>query len=249
MKALRLLRLYLHLCRGLLICALVFPWLDMQGRSERIRRWSARLVALCGIRIDLRMPEGLRPAERALVVSNHVSWLDIFVINTVLPCRFVAKSDIRSWPAIGWLCMKAGTIFIARGRVRDVRRIFEQLVAALRSGEHVAFFPEGSTARPGTLLPFHANLFEAAIDAGVPVQPFALQYLDDQGKLHEAADFSGDISFAQSALAIAGARGIAVQLIMLPEISTQGTHRRELADTVQGAIRGALGYREIQPGA
>jgi 1-acyl-sn-glycerol-3-phosphate acyltransferase len=248
MTALRLLRLCLHLCRGLLICAFGFPWMDGTARSQQIQRWSARLVAICGIRVDVRMAPGLRPADRALIVSNHVSWLDIFIINTVLPCRFVAKSDIRNWPAIGWLCMKAGTIFIARGSVRDVRRIFEHLVVALRSGEHVAFFPEGATARPGTLLPFHANLFEAAIDAGVPIQPFALQYLNGDGALHEAADFSGDISFVQSALAIVRARNITAQLVMLPAIATEGAHRRALADSVREVIGGVLGYCEDQPG-
>ena len=190
----------------------------------------------------------MRPPERALIVSNHVSWLDIFIINTVLPCRFVAKSDIRSWPAIGWLCMKVGTIFIARGSVRDVRRIFEDLVAALRNGEHVAFFPEGGTAKPGTLLPFHANLFEAAIDAGVPVQPFALQYLDGDGALHEAADFSGDISFVQSALAIIRARHVTAQLVMLPAIAVNGLQRRELAKLTREAIGDALWAIEARSG-
>lgn len=195
---------------------------------------------VCGVKVDVRIPEGLRPAERALIVANHISWLDIFVINTVQPCRFVAKSDIRDWPLIGWLCDKAGTIFISRGRVRDVRRIFEHLVKALHEGEHVAFFPEGSVAAPGTSLPFHANLFEAAIDAHVPVQPYALQYLDAEGRLHPAADFSGDINFMKSALMIAKARDMRAQLILLPSIPTAGAHRRELANAARDAIAAAL---------
>lgn len=242
MSVLRLLRLCLHLCRGLLTCALAFPWMGAEARSTQIQRWSTRLVSICGIRVELQGAAELQPLSRALIVSNHVSWLDIFIVNTVMPCRFVAKSDIRNWPAIGWLCMKAGTIFIERGSIRDVRRTFAHLVAALRNGEHVAFFPEGGTAKPGTLLPFHANLFEAAIDAGVPVQPFALQYLDRDGGLHDAADFSGEISFVRSTLAIVRARHITAHLILLPAIDVEGTNRRDLANTVRESIGNALGY-------
>src|SRR5690606_36823074 len=96
------------------------------------------------------------------------SWLDIFVIHAMHPCRFVAKAEIRGWPLIGWLCEQAGTIFIARGRLRDVRKIYEGAVRSLREGEHVAFFPEGTVSLQGSLLPFHANLFEAANEAQVP---------------------------------------------------------------------------------
>ncbi|HYD82218.1 MAG TPA: lysophospholipid acyltransferase family protein, partial [Paucimonas sp.] len=218
--------------------------LDPKRRARTIQHWSARLVAICGVRIDLRVPAGRHAAEKALIVANHVSWLDIFVINTVQPCRFVAKSDIRDWPLIGWLCMKAGTVFIARGKMRDVRRTFEHLVAALHEGEHVAFFPEGGTAAPGTLRPFHANLFEAAIDAGVPVQPYALQYVDAEGRLHAAADFTGDVNFVQSAFRIARARRMTAQLILLPPIPTAQAHRRELADAARASIAAALGYQD-----
>lgn len=241
----RLMRLSLHLARGLLTCALVFPFLGREGRQRRIRRWSARLVALCGIQLDTRL--AAPPAGKALVVCNHVSWLDIFVINSVIPCRFVAKADIRGWPLVGWLCEQTGTIFIARGRLREVRRTFEDLVGALHAGEHVAFFPEGTTALQGQLLPFHANLFEAAIDAEVPVQPFALAYLDGQGRYHPAADFVGDCSFTDSVLAIAGARGMTARLISLPLLEPgNDAHRRELA--ADACARVEAGLRQIAPG-
>jgi 1-acyl-sn-glycerol-3-phosphate acyltransferase len=241
---LRLVRLCLHLFQGLLTCAVIFPWLDMKRRTLRIQRWSTQLVSICGVKVDVRMSEGLRPAGHAMIVANHLSWLDIFVINTIQPCRFVAKSDVRDWPLIGWLCDKAGTIFIARGRVRDVRRIFEHLVAALHDGERVAFFPEGSVAVPGMLQPFHANLFEAAIDAGVPVQPCALQYVDRDGCLHPAANFSGNINFMRSVFMIARARGMIARLTLLPPIPTEGAHRRELANAARQSISIALGNAE-----
>lgn len=242
MIAFKLVRVLFHLAAGLWTCAVIFPLTDAAGRAWRIKQWSIKLLAICGVQIAIESAAGAQVAPRALIVANHVSWLDIFVINSMHPCRFVAKSDIRDWPLLGWLCDRAGTIFISRGRVRDVRRIFEGLVASIRAGEHVAFFPEGTTAVQGTVLPFHANLFEAAIDAHVPVQPYALRYVHANGGLHPTVDFVGGMSFAQSMIAILKGPAITAQLILLPIIGTDGAHRRELANAARNDIARALGY-------
>lgn len=251
--AIRLLRVLIHLFRGLATCALVFPLIDDDGRRARIKAWSIRLVALCGVSVRFEYHRDAQSAPRALMVSNHVSWLDIFVINSLYSTRFVAKSDIRSWPLIGWLCEKTGTIFISRGKLRDVRRIYQGLVTSLHAGEHVAFFPEGTTAPQGTLLPFHANLFEAAIEADVPVQPYAVRYLGRDGQLHPAANFVGDMTFAQSLITVLKAGGMTAELTVLPAIETsEASHRRELADTARRVIAEVLGdslvNNQIEPG-
>ncbi|GAA4023922.1 lysophospholipid acyltransferase family protein [Actimicrobium antarcticum] len=240
------LRIFLHLIVGLWTCAVVFPLTDAAGRARRVQRWSAGLLVICGITLVVRQAGSGALATRALIVSNHVSWLDIFVINAMQPCRFVAKADIRSWPLLGYLCAKSGTIFIARGKVREVRRIFKDLVTSIHNGEHVAFFPEGTTAAQGNLLPFHANLFEAAIDAEVPIQPLALRYLDGSGKLASQADYIGDMTFAQSMLTILTSGRLTAELIVLPHIDSTAAHRRELAPAARSAIASALGY---SPGA
>lgn len=238
-------RVMLHLFAGLFTSACVFPFLDSQGRSLRIQRWSSRLLTICGIDVQIAPGNAHFPA-RALVVANHVSWLDIFVINVLQPCRFVAKADIRAWPMLGWLCDKAGTIFIARGKLREVRKIFEYVVATIRNGELVAFFPEGTTAAQGALLPFHSNLFEAAIDAAVPIQPVALRYIDAAGRLAPQADFIGDTTFFESLVTILSSDKLTAQLIVLPLIDSTDAERRGLAARAQAAVDVALGY---QPGA
>src|SRR5450830_1213713 len=245
MIAFRILRLVVHLFVGMAICAFLFPWTSAVGRENHIRRWSRQLLGICGIQVVLRQPAGTSLPKHALFVSNHISWLDIFVINSIQPCRFVAKSDIRSWPFIGWLCVKTGTIFISRAKISDVGRIFKGLVTSIEAGERVAFFPEGTTAGQGKLLPFHANLFEAAIDAGVPVQPYALRYLDAQGKYHPAADFIGEMTIVESILAILRAGSITAELTQLQSISTAGAHRRELAVVARKVIADGLGYVPI----
>jgi 1-acyl-sn-glycerol-3-phosphate acyltransferase len=237
MIALHLLRVLLHLFQGLATCALVFPLAGPAMRERRIRNWSRKLLAICGVRLVVR---GSISDSPALIVCNHVSWLDIFAINTCRPCRFVAKSDIRDWPLLGWLCDRAGTIFIARGRQRDVRRIFQGLVQSIHAGERVAFFPEGTTSRQGTVLSFHANLFEAAIDAGVPVQPYALRYLDRNGRPHPAVEYVGDTTFVQSMLTILRHRNFTAELLVLPAMTSSGAHRRELALATHEVIAGAL---------
>ena len=238
----RLLCVIAHLIIALWTCAVVFPLTDKAGRAWRIRHWSNKLLAICRVRVDLQMRGVEQTGLHALVVANHVSWLDIFVINAKYPSRFVAKSDIRDWPLIGWLCARAGTVFISRGSLRDVRRIFQDLVDSIHDGEHVAFFPEGTTSSQGALAPFHANLFEAAIDAEAAVQPYALRYLDARGAFHPTVDFVGDMSFAESLLAILRGDEIVAQLIVLPSIETAGAHRRDLARTAQQAIADALGH-------
>jgi 1-acyl-sn-glycerol-3-phosphate acyltransferase len=203
----RLFRVVLHVAIAFWICALVFPFTDAAGRAWRTRRWSAQLLSICRVQLEI-----------------------------------VAKSDIRDWPLIGWLCALAGTVFIARGRPRDVRRIFHDLVVSIQNGERIAFFPEGTTARQGGLLPFHANLFEAAIDAQVPIQPYALRYLDAQGRLHPTVDFVDDMTFVQSMFAVLMGEKITAYLIILPLIETAGAHRREVAHAAREAIAKAMHY-------
>jgi 1-acyl-sn-glycerol-3-phosphate acyltransferase len=122
MIVLRLLQVGLHLLQGMATCAFIFPVAGPAIRERLIGNWSRRLLEICGVRLVVRGALSIAPA---LIVCNHISWLDIFAINACKPCRFVAKSDVRDWPLIGWLCDRAGTIFIARGRQRDVRRIFQ----------------------------------------------------------------------------------------------------------------------------
>ena len=124
-----------------------------------------------------------------LVVLNHLSWLDILVVHAARHLRFVAKSNIRHWPLIGTLSTGGGTLYIERERRRDAMRLVHHMSEALRQGDLIAVFPEGTTGDGRDLLPFHANLLQAAISAGVPVQPAALRFADSA---------SDDTTFAPS---------------------------------------------------
>jgi 1-acyl-sn-glycerol-3-phosphate acyltransferase len=235
----RLARVIFHLLAGLATCAFVFPWAGPGLRERLTRRWSRRLLALC--RVTVEPGRGERALDHAMIVSNHISWLDIFVINSLHPCRFVAKAEIRAWPVLGWLAARVGTVFIARGNRRDLRHIFKDLVGALRQGQRVAFFPEGTTSLQGQVLAFHANLFEAAIDANVAVQPYAVEYLDARGAHHPGVDYVGDTTFVGSFLRVLSGDPVRARLTCLAPIAATGAHRRELAHSARDAIAGALG--------
>jgi len=234
----RLARVTVHLLAGLATCAFVFPWAGRPLRDAATRRWSRRLLAICNVSVEAA--SGAPALEHALLVANHISWLDIFVINSLYPCRFVAKAEIRSWPVLGWLAAGAGTVFIARGNRRELRHIFKGIVEVLQRGERVGLFPEGTVAWQGSVLPFHANLFEAAIDAPVAVQPCALAYLDAAGNWHRGVDYTGDVSFVDSLMTILKGAPVRARLACLAPLQGAGAHRRELAQAAHDAIQVAL---------
>ena len=236
--SLRLARVAVHLVAGLATCAIVFPLASNRLRERLTRRWSRKLVGIC--RVSVESAPGAPVLEHALVVANHVSWLDIFVINALYPCRFVAKAEIRAWPVLGWLAHAGGTVFIARGNRRELRHIFKGIVAVLAQGQRVAFFPEGTTSQQGEVLPFHANLFEAAIDAKVAVQPYALAYLDAAGGKHPSIDYIGDTSFVDSMFRILQGEPVRARVQALAPIEGVGAHRRELAQAAHDAVAEAL---------
>ena len=233
----RLLRCGLHILRGVLICACVFPFVSAPQRMARVGRWSAGALAVLGV--GLRV-SGMPATGATLVVANHVSWLDILAINAVRPLRFVSKADIRAWPLLGWLTACGGTLFIERTRTRDALRVLHLVADALKAGEQVAVFPEGTTSEGHGVLPFHANLLQAAIVAQAPVQPIALRYADAQEPISSAAAYVGDTTLLESLWAVASTTGLTVQVSFLPSLSSANFERRTLAARLSADIAAQL---------
>jgi len=238
MVRLRKLALVLHLMRGALTCALLFPWLGEAARHSHIRRWSLRLLRLCGITLELQgEPPATGKGHGAMVVSNHISWLDIYVINCWHPVRFVAKSEIRDWPLIGWLCKQTGTIFIERARKRDAHRVLHDITNVMRQGDLVCVFPEGTTSDGSTVLPFHANLMQAPISGGLPVQPLGLAYLDAATRQPTTAPaYIGDLSLLQCLDAILKSPPIIARLSFAPALHAASASRRELGEAAREVV-------------
>ena len=228
---------------GAAICAFVFPFLGASARRAHVQAWSLRMLEAMGI--GLAVEGGMAVAPR-LVLSNHVSWLDILAIDAVQPVRFVSKADIRRWPLLGFMVAAGGTLFIEREKKRDALRVVHQVAAALRDGDTVALFPEGTTGAGPQLLPFHANLLQAAVTTGTPVQPMALRYADAAARFSPAVEFIGATSLVESVWRVATADALVVHVSVLPALAAAGTDRRALAEAARKAIQAAL---DQAPGA
>lgn len=234
----RLLRAVLHLVHGALVMALRFPALDDAGRHERIRWWSAGLLRVMGLELQA---SGTPRAGATLIVANHVSWLDIAALHAVAPhARFVSKADVQRWPLLGWLIRGAGTLFIERERKRDAMRVVHQTAEALSDGQTVAIFPEGTTSDGRDLLPFHANLLQAAIATSTPVQPVLLRYADGQGPFSRAVEFLGDMTLMGSVWRVVCTHGLVVHVELLTAEGSAHADRRALAGHLRELLRERL---------
>lgn len=234
----RLIRTAVHVLHGMAIALLRFPRMSEPARAAKVQWWSIKLLRLMGVALS---QAGLPRPGAKLLVANHVSWLDIMAVHAVCPqARFVSKADVRKWPLLGALVAAAGTLFIERARKRDALRVVHQMAEALTAGQTVAIFPEGTTSDGRELLPFHANLLQAAIAAEVPIQSVVLNYGDASGAPSQAVSFVGDTTLLQSLWWIACAERLQVRVRLLPARSVRHADRRRLADTLRAEIEAVL---------
>jgi 1-acyl-sn-glycerol-3-phosphate acyltransferase len=237
---LRALRLALHIGYGLSM-AVIYPHLPFALRRRILQSWSADLLRIFNVELHA---VDLSAVRNGLIVSNHISWLDIFVLNSVVPMRFVAKSDVRRWPAIGWLCARANTLFIERGNARAAARINKQLGELMQQGECLAVFPEGTSTDGAQVAHFHASLLQPAIDAKVSLHPIAIRYEDDDGERSTAAAYIDDISFGASLWTLFNTKKLHVRLLPAPPLHAADFERRELAQHAHASIAAALHQAE-----
>ncbi len=232
-------RLTLHIGYGLMQ-AVAYPWFPLSIRRRILQNWSAGLLDIFNVRIDIADDDALRSLRHGLIVTNHISWLDVFVLNAVVPMRFVAKSEVRRWPVIGWLCARAQTLFLERGKARSAARINVQMVSLLQSGECLAIFPEGTTTDGRQVAHFHSSLLQPAIDAGAKVHPVAIRYQDRDGAHSTAAAYIDELSFGASMWNILGTPELHVRLLATPPLDAQGMDRRNLTRKAHERIEAAL---------
>ena len=190
-------RVLTHVLWGVAQVLIIFPRLAQPVRNLRVQAWARSMLEHLGVKLQL---DGTPPPTGPmLLVSNHISWLDILVLHAARHCRFVSKSDVKHWPLVGLLATAGGTLYIERASRRDAMRVVHHMAQSLTDGDILAVFPEGTTGDGTTVLPFHANLLQAAISAQVPVQPVLLQFVDDRtGQSSRAMSYIGDESLLGS---------------------------------------------------
>ena len=232
---------------GLFIAAVVFQILKVfcSVSTAKASRGALKIhwLKLFSLMMRLSVTKvGELPKEAALLVSNHISWLDIIVIGQFLPAYFVAKSDILSWPIIGYLSIQAGTIFIRRGDKKQIKLTTEKMAWVLKQNSHIVAFPEGTTTQGDNVLGFHASLFQSAILTKSAIQPVVLRY---EGKAKQQAPFIGDDSFIPHLMKMLSLDEIDVQVCFLPLISSSGSDRHSVCNQARAMIAEEVAKGEV----
>ncbi len=235
----RYVRTCVHVGAGVATTLLVFPLVSPTRKRALVKRWSQRLLRILAVEARVHGDIGARGGN-VLVVANHISWLDIFVLNSVHPVRFVAKAELARWPIVGAMISGAGTLFIERTKRRDMHRVNNHVAQVLASGDVVAIFPEGTTTDGIDMLPFKSSLLQPIVEAEGHVQPVAIRYRAPDGTLSVAPAYVGATSFAESFWHVCGARALTVELIATSALPARKGHRRHLARDAESAIRTAL---------
>lgn len=215
----------------------IYP-LSAGASHRKIRqRWARRVLTVLNVELQATGGE-LQPGS--MLVANHISWLDIFVINALSPSAFVSKAEVRTWPLAGWLAAKNETVFLRRGSRGHAKIINAEIGALLDAGRNVAIFPEGTTTDGSHVQHFHAALLQPAIESGHPVQPIAISYHTPDGNRTRAAAYDGDLSLGQSLRNILAQRKLIARAHAFAPLPTAQAHRREIAKAAHEAIAGEI---------
>ena len=202
--------------------------------THTIRHWHGKVCR--ALAVEVKTQGEAQPG--VLYICNHISWLDIPVLGSQLPgVRFLAKSEVRAWPLIGWLATRAGSLFIQRGQAQDT---VQHIATALAQGHSVLIFPEGTTTNGLSLRRFHPRLLQAAHEANAAIQPIALRYLDARGVPNPRAAYIDDDSFNDTLQRIVQESCLRAELHFLPPIPPEAIPRSQLAALAYARISEAL---------
>lgn len=238
----KLVRLLFECTQAALVLWFRFPRLDREARLKEIQRWASRVLAILCVQVQGELPPPTQGPS--LVVANHLSWLDVLVLQSLLPGVFVAKAEVSAWPGIGTMARACATVFVERSSRQSARAMVDDMLKAIEQGYSVVAFPEG-TSSDGSLGPFHANVFEASIQAQVPVQPVTLLYLDARSNLScDTALFTGDMTLVASLRKVMASSSIRVAVQFGKFILPQGHTRKSLAGQAHQSIHRQLRHHQ-----
>jgi 1-acyl-sn-glycerol-3-phosphate acyltransferase len=232
----RISRILIHTATGLSIATFVLPVINKNRKHSLVKWWCGGLMRAFNIKI---VTYGELPAtdiEGMMFVANHISWSDIHALNSLIPLRFIAKSDIKSWPIFGYLVAKTNTLFIDRGKRQEAGRIVEVTAKSLIAGDNLCFFPEGTTTEGSQILPFKGSVLQAAIDANAVVWPVAIRYTNKDGSINKEMAYAGETTLVKSIQNVLKQKNPIIELHFLEPINTEGQNRRDLTKTAYNAI-------------
>ncbi len=234
-----------HILFGELCAALVLPITNTMFQHRLIRWWCTRNLSILNIQVVTSgvVPDPTHNARGRMFVANHISWVDILALMSVVSIRFIAKSEIRSWPVFGYLAKSANVLFIDRSKRQEAKRMQGISVDCLTKGEQLCFFPEGTTTDGTHILPFKGSIIQAAIDAKAILQPVGIYYPNTDHSANIDMAFAGETTMVESMGTILRRKSSVVTLHYFEpiDLSTQATvERRVLTQQVHSAIKTKL---------
>lgn len=237
----------LHTLVGMLLASLALPLANKPIRLRLIRWWCKHLLAAFNIRVIClgHVPASDQRISNTMFVANHISWADIHALNSIVPLRFIAKSEIKSWPVFGYLAEKANALFIDRSKRHDAARIVEITAKSLSEGDNLCLFPEGTTTDGTEMRHFKSSLIQAAIQAEATIWPVAIQYPHPNGGRNTLVAYAGGTTLTESMQQVLLQQNPVVELhflapITLKDLTAQEKDRRTLTNHIQHLIRKKL---------
>ena len=234
----KIILIFYHFFIGFLL-ALYILYINNKSKKSIIRKWSKKLLSI--LKVELQTNQDLYKIlsnKNYLIVSNHISWLDIFLINSIYPVVFLSKNDVAKWPMISKLTDSADTIYINRNKKKLLSSISLQIEKKLKNNHSVYVFPESIATDGSKLLPFKSNFFQTAINCKVDILPIAIQYTE-QNNFTSAPSYAGEISLLKSILTLIRTKNLKAKLTILPRIKAI-KDRKIIANKTHQMINKAL---------
>jgi len=207
------------------------------GKARRhrvVRGWAGTLLRILRIRVSF---SGKPPRPPFLLVSNHLSYLDVIVLASLVDTRFVAKREVRRWPLFGSAANAIGCIFVDRDTPRDAIRAGQAMQEAYEAGNGIVLFGEGTSSEGATVLEFRPALLEWPARDGRPVHTVALSY--HQGPGDPPASHSlcwwGEMTFMPH-LAGVCRLGPSMARVVFGAAPVTASDRRALSETARAAV-------------
>lgn len=232
----RISRIFLHTILGLIIASVFLPLLGKSAKLALIKWWCGGLLRAFHINVITFGDCPPDTTKGVMFVANHVSWSDIHALNSKIALRFIAKSEISSWPVFGYLAQKANALFIDRSKRHEAAKIVDITVASLLNGDNLCFFPEGTTSDGKQVLPFKSSVLQAAINAKSLIWPVAIRYVNMDGSMNANMAYAGEISLIESMRLIIKQKNATVELHFLKPIKTSDKDRRYLTQAAYDSI-------------
>lgn len=242
----RISRIIVHTLVGFFLAGLILPLVSKSTKLRFISWWCRHLLAAFNIRL---ISKGHIPPSfeltNTMFVGNHISWADIHALNSMVPVRFIAKSEIKDWPVFGYLARKANALFIDRSKRHDAARIVGMTVQSLREGDNLCLFPEGTTTDGTEMKSFKSSLIQAAIEAEATIWPVVIRYPRADGSVNTNMAYAGETTLPESMQAVLNQKHPLVVLTFLQPIDVkklESKDRRQLTKYLEQVIRNELKF-------